>query len=270
MPGFPQSLFPTIESVMDLARSIVNDMFPGIGGQNGRVLTDDAPFTIPYLNSAFRTLQRKLRNEGVTFETKDNVILFNLAPVVTPDPSVQVFVGFNGYNNGTQSFAQPQLPFDCLQLYKVWERTTGSNQPFVPMDQPQNGLPSVFQGNTLSYWEFRSYAIYMFGSILPKDLRLRYKAGQPPINVPPASFATTKVNILDSEDALAQIVARQYALARGAADVKALDDMIADTINDMVEEYVRRQQTVNYRRQPYGGDAWDDEGSGLGQTTWGS
>src|SRR5438105_10724983 len=140
MPSFPQSLFPTVESVMDLARSIVNDMFPGIGGTNGRILTDDAPFTLPYLNSAFRTLQRKLRNEGVTFEIKDNIILLNLAPVVAQDPAVQVNVSYNGYFNGTTMSPTPILPSDALQIYAVWERQTGSNVNFREMVQPQEGL----------------------------------------------------------------------------------------------------------------------------------
>src|SRR5689334_24789622 len=98
---------------MDLARSYVNDMYPGTGGTNGRILTNSAPFTIPYINSALRTVNRKLRNEGVTYPIKDNVILNNLTPVITADPSVQVFVSFDGYFDGTTMHASPRLPSDC-------------------------------------------------------------------------------------------------------------------------------------------------------------
>src|SRR5262245_18586596 len=92
-----QSGLPTVEDVTELWRAIVNDTFTGVSGKQGRICSDDAPFTLPYLNSAFRKVQRKLRLEGVTFPIKDNVILENLTPVVTQDSKVQVYVGFNGY-----------------------------------------------------------------------------------------------------------------------------------------------------------------------------
>ena len=168
---------------MQLARSIVNDTFTGIGGTQGRILTNDAPFTLPYLNSAFRKLQRRMRNEGVTFPIKDGYLLLNLPPVVEPDPSKFVSVGFNGYNNGTTMFASPKLPGDCMQVSVVRQRQTGSNLQFVPMTQAQEGLPSGYQNNWMGEWEWRGYQIWMNGCLVPTDLMIRYTSGQPPINV---------------------------------------------------------------------------------------
>src|SRR5271170_7610518 len=122
---------------MQLTRSIVNDTFPGIAGTQGRIFTDNAPFTIPFLNSAFRKLQRRLRNEGVTFPKK-NVVLFNMVPVVQADPAVFVSIGYNGYFNGTQNFPTPALPGDCYQPQLLRQRVTGSNLQFSPM-QPADG-----------------------------------------------------------------------------------------------------------------------------------
>jgi hypothetical protein len=275
MPSFDQAVFPTVETIMDLARSIVNDMFPGVGGQNGRILTDDAKFTLPYFNSALKTLQRKLRNEGCTFPIKDNVILFNLTPVVAIDPTVQTFVGFNGYFDGTAMHATPMLPSDCIQVVEVEEQTVGNTQmPFIPMTQPQGKLVSTFQGQFIKFWEWRQYQINMIGATVAKNLRIRYTSGQPPINAPPASFPTTVVNIIDSEEALAYLIAEKYAQARGVGpDVKEdIKNKIAETIDDMSTEWVRRQQSVTYRRAAYG-DGGSDSNSGgtggLGQTGWG-
>jgi hypothetical protein len=265
MPSFEQSAFPTVDAVMQLARSIVNDTFPGIAGQQGRILSNDAPFTLPYLNSSFRTLQRKLRIEGVTFPIKDNVILTNLTPVVTPDPSVQVFVGYNGYFDGTTMHAAPALPSDLLQPYVVWEQTAGTNVSFTMMKQPQEGLPSFFQGSWLGMWEWRNYAIYMPGSILAKNLRLRYKSGQPPLNIPAAQFAATAINILDCEDALANMIAYKYGNARGASaeQLKIVSDAADDAIADMANEYIRRAQTIQYRRQAYNNAGSNEGESGM-------
>jgi hypothetical protein len=55
MPVAPQAGFPTVDEVMQLARSIVNDTFPGIAGAQGRIFTNDAQFTLPFLNSAQTT-----------------------------------------------------------------------------------------------------------------------------------------------------------------------------------------------------------------------
>ena len=238
---------------MQLARAIVNDMFPGVAGATGRILTDDAPFTLPYLNSAFRTLQRKLRVEGVTFPIKDNIILTNLTPVVSQDPNVQIFVSYSGYFDGTSMHPSPMLPNDLIQPLDVQEQTVGTNVPFCPMVKPQGGIPSLIQGNWLQFWEWRNYGIYMPGSNQAKNLRLRYTAGQPPLNTPPANFASTSINILDSADALAGLVAAQYAFARGgaSAELAALKANIDEIISDMALEFVRSGQSVIYRREPY-------------------
>jgi len=252
MATFQQSGFPTVEDVMNLARSIVNDMFPGINNTNGRILTDDAPFTLPYINSAFKSLQRKLRVEGVTFPIKDNVILTNLTPIAAPDPTIQIAVTYSGYFDGVQNHATPMLPPDLIQPLEVAEQTLGTNLPFSVMTEP-GSIHSMNQGNFLSVWEWRNYGIYMPGSLLAKNLRLRYTSGQPPLNIPSSSFASTSVNIVDSQEALAYLIAAQYALARGGAspDVAALKAQADEVIGEMALEFVRRSQGVQYRRPAY-------------------
>jgi hypothetical protein len=252
---------------MDKARAFVNDSFPGLVNGvltpgAGRILTNDAAFTLPYLNEAFSKLQRKLRTEGVTFPDK-TVILNNLTALAQSDPSVAVYVGYNGYFNGFQMSPVPMLPGDLLQPYFLEEQTVGTNVPFVPMAQPQEGVQSCIQGQRLGVWQWKGYRIYMPGSLVAKNIRVTYKCGQPPLDVAPSDFSTAVVNILDSESALAYYVAEQYALARGGADPEKMAAGAEDAINDMVQEWVRRGQSVTYRRQPY-------HGSNTGGSTTGS
>jgi hypothetical protein len=266
----PQQGFPTVEEVMELARSIVNDTFPGIAGTQGRILTDNAPFTLPYLNSAFRKLQRRLRNEGVTFPIRDGVVIFNLPPVVEADPSKFVSLGFNGYNNGTTMFGNLTLPGDCMQVSVVRQRVTGTNLQFTPMKQAEEGLPSAYQNQWLGLWEWRNYQIFMNGSLQPQDIMIRYLSGQPPINIQPAQFATTNIYIIDSQDALANLIAVMYGTARGA-NKDQLDSAKAnaeEAIEEMAQEYIRRQQTVTYNRASYqgAGSSEGNDNSTLGST----
>lgn len=270
MPNVPQLGFPTVGEVMDLARSVVNDTFPGIAGTQGRILTNAAPFTLPYLNSAFRKLQRRLRNEGVTFPIRDGVVIYNLPPVVEADPAKIVSVGFNGYFNGTTMYGNLALPGDCMQVSVVRQRVTGTNLQFTPMKQAQEGLPSAYQNQWLGVWEWRNYNIYMNGSLQPQDIMIRYLSGQPPINVPAPDFDTTSIYILDSQDALANLVAKMYGTARGAnADqLKSVEADYEEAISEMAQEYVRRQQTVTYSRASYqgAGSTEGNDNSTLGST----
>jgi hypothetical protein len=257
---------------MDLARSLVNDMYPGVGGTNGRILTNSAPFTINYINSAQRTIARKLRIEGVTFPIKDGVILNNLTPVPNPSVDIQTFVGFEGYFDGVTLHATPQLPPDCLQVFVVSEQTAGSGLPYSQMVQPENGLPSSIQTQVLGMWEWRQYRIYMIGSTATKNLRIRYQSGVVPFNTPPADFDTAYLGILDCEEAVAAEIARLYALARGGGNVQMVTQMRDDAIDDMVNEWTRRQQQQNFRRESYeGGGSQNEQGTPLGPVDgWGT
>jgi hypothetical protein len=260
-----QTQFPTVEEVMILARTFVNDTFPGLQGTQGRILTDAAPFTIPWLNHALRTLQRKLRGEGVSFPIKEQVLL-GVPPVVKPDPGVFVNVGFLGTNNGTTSSASPALPPDCVQPLRVRQRQSNSGQPFRDMQMAQGGLPSTLQGAWLGLWEWRGYAIWMNGATSLYDLMIRYTSGQPPLSasLAPAAFPTTNIYILDSQDALAGMIAKRYGAARGAkpealTDVQALVD---DAIADIANEFVRQMQNGSYSRPSYGGGGSTEGTSG--------
>jgi hypothetical protein len=254
-----------MSEIMDLARSIVNDTFPGIAGTQGRILTNDAPFTLPYFNSAFRHIQRKLRIEGATFPIKDNVILLGVTPVATPNPATQIYISFNGYFDGLLMHAQPRLPSDCMQLLDCQETGTGTNLPFCPMIQPQGGLPSRFQLQRMGQWEWRQYRLNMVGATQEVDLRIRYQAGLPPLDVPPTDFDKTSVNIIDCQDAIANHIALKYAVARGAQDVSILKADRDEAIDDMANDWVRRSQSVIYQRQPYGGSP-DQRNGILGQS----
>jgi hypothetical protein len=219
------------------------------------------------LNSALRTLLRKLRIEGVTFPTKDNFVLYGVTPVQTVSPNVEIYIGYNGYFDGSQMHPTPSLPTDMMQPYEVSEQDAGSNLSFCPMSQPEGGIRSTFQGPYMGSWEWRNYGIYMPGSTQTKNLRLRYKSTQMPLDVPPENFATTAINVIDCEDALAYHIAMMYAEARGADAVESLEKKRNEAIDDMASEWVRRSQTISYRRGAYGGDSRGSSGN-VGSTGW--
>jgi len=270
MPIAQPGNFPTLDTVMQLVRSMVRDTFPGVGGQQGRIFTNDAQFTLPFLNSAIRWMNRALRNEGVTFPIRDGVIISQIGPQANQDPGVFVSLGFDGYFNGLTIDGTKMLPGDCFQPLVLRQRVSGSSNRFSPMPKAMEGLPSIFPQQWLGQWEWRNYALYMNGSLQVMDLMLRYVAGQSPFNTLPADFSTTVIHVQDCEEAIANKMAQLYGERNnGEAPLIAAKEKAADAaIAEMAEAYVRTQQTTNYRRPSYGGggsgndDGYDNVGMG--------
>src|ERR1039458_1641515 len=100
MPSAPSVMsgnFPTCEDVLNLARALYGDMLQSSGGS---ILTDAAPFTLPYLNAAIEQVGKELANNGCPQTIIDNEILGPLTPVPNPNPSIQTFISQDGYFNG--------------------------------------------------------------------------------------------------------------------------------------------------------------------------
>lgn len=269
MTNVQPTIFPTIEEAMDLARSMVNDMFAGANGAHGRILTDTASFTLPYLNSAISYVLRKLRNEGCTFPTINGWVLNNVPPVVQADPSVFIAIGYNGTYNGQTTVANPRLPGDCYQIYQVRQRVTGSNLPFSSVTQAQTSLVSGYQNNWMGQWSMSNFQLRLNGSLVAQDLMIDYVQLQPPINTPAASFSTTPIYIIDSTDAIAAHIAIQYGEARGGNPtvIASKKEYREECISDMANEYIRRSQTQSFRRISYqGGGSNNAENTTLGGT----
>lgn len=255
MPTLPSAPYPTVAQVMNRARALVNDSY-----QNGagRILTNFAAFTPQYLNSALEELQDRMRNnQSITF-TRDNVIVGPIPPVTASDPNVQVMLAYNGlYINGVV-LPSPTLPADLVTPEKVWEEQVGSGLPFAPMSRPMEGLPSVYQGPWQRMWEWRQDMIVMPGSTSTENLRLRYQMQMSMITNDSVnaqgdeSWNSITINILCSINALATLVAYNYARARGAAAAQTMQADAEKYIRLILNRYIRTAQGVRYYRRPYG------------------
>lgn len=294
--GYPTT-YPSVEDCMILARSLVNDTFPGATATpgEGQILTDStaiSPFTIPFINSAIRRLYRKLGNSGVATLIQDNFNILNLAPVNgangagAADPATQVSISYAGYWDGTALHNTQKLPQNCLAVLKMWERTNGSNTPFTEMVQAQFGLPSRAQAMNLGDWEWRGGSsqgndptvgpnftdgVFMVGCLQATDVRLRMSVSLPAsVSGNGTDFASLLVPVLDATDAVANYIAAFYTAARGEDDPEVLgrskllkDDGDAYAA-ELINRQIRQKQAVPYRRQAYGESTWGNTGWGQG------
>jgi hypothetical protein len=249
---------------MNLVRALINDSQAGATATpgEGQVFTDNpaiSPFTQPFLNSSIRELYRELRNVGQPALIKDNIIITGLTPVNSPtyglaaaDPAVQVYLGVNGYFDGVTINPDLLLPGDMVAPERVWERETNSNNPFLPMTQPQFGLSSRFQTPALGQWEWRNEAIWMCGSTQTRDLRLRYYCALPQYFSSTLDFAATCIPIIDCADAVAYKTAVKYATMLGSPGLADLKTDAAEQMRQLKLTHVRRQQSIDFNRIVYG------------------
>lgn len=231
MPVVGSSAYNTAGQITALVRSLLNDA-------QGNLFTDAV--LLPYVNSAYRKMQRALANaggDGFLAETATLVV----PAVSAPDASMEVSL--------TDATPPPnQLPTDLLAPQKLWERPNGSSQDFAEMIDltRHGGLPSRVQGLTLSVWEWRADGIYFLGATQDTQIRLRYLKAYPDL-----ADATAPVLVRNAQEAMAYAAAAMAGWARGSPLAEKWDEAAVDAIEDLVVAAARREQQSAYRRRPF-------------------
>ena len=231
MPVVGTTAYNTAGQITSLVRSLLNDAA-------GNLFTDTV--LLPYVNSAYRKMQRAIGNAGGGGFIQDDVLLVVTA-VTETDTSLQVSI--------TDATAPPnQLPTDLLVPVKIWERPNGSTDDFLEMvDLSQHGgLPSRVQDMTLSVWEWRADGIYFIGATQDTQIRLRYSKAYPDL-----TDATSPVLVRNAQEAIAYGTAALAAWSRGSPLAEKWDDAANDAIEDLVSAAVRREQQSSHRRRPF-------------------
>ncbi len=231
MPVVGSSAYNTAGQITQLIRSLLNDAA-------GNLFTDSV--LIPYVNSAYRKLQRALAAAGQETFLVDDVLL--VVPAVTSvDPSAQVVIN--------DSTAPPnQLPTDLLVPLDLWERANGSSDDFVEMVDLslRGGLPSMEQGQTLQFWEWRQDGLCFCGATQDTQIRLRYQKSYPDL-----TDSTSVVLVRSAQEAIAYAAAAMAALSRGSPFAERWDGVAEDAFEDLITTTVRRDQRGARRRRPY-------------------
>lgn len=245
MPVVPSTAYGTVEGALNLARALVNDM---IVSSSGEILTDTAPFTFPLLNDAADYVQKELMNRGMNTFVKETILASVLPIAVSPaDPGAQVNISDSGYFDGVANHASPVVPFDLIVPQFLWERQTGTQELWVPMQQVLDGLPAVVQNARLGIWEWREDAIFMPGATQSEDVRLRYESET-------LSFQTTTDVILirGINSAFANRLAYKFLLSRGSPIAATFSAEADKCILQLATAYSRQKQRVPAVRRRYG------------------
>jgi hypothetical protein len=233
MPVVGSSAYNTAGQITQLIRSLLNDAA-------GNLFTDTV--LLPYVNSAYRKLQRTLASAGQETFLVDDVLLV-VSAIGAVDPSQQVMI-----NDAT---APPnQLPTDLLVPLDLWERPNLSSDDFVEMVDlsARGGLPAIEQGPTLRFWEWRQDGLCFCGATQDTQIRLRYQKAYPDF-----TDGTSVVLVRNAQEAIAFAGAAMAALARGSPFAERWDAAAQDALEDLISMTVRRDQRGGRRRRPYSG-----------------
>jgi hypothetical protein len=230
MPVLPTTAYSQAEDALTLARALVNDT-------SGAVFTDT--LLMPLLNSAYRGLQRELAENGVSvlMEQQDLELDQNVSSGVT--------------NTEISDVSSPQLPTDCLMPHVLWERATANTgDVFVPMEKftSGGGMLNLQPSSYLRLWEWREDKINLIGATQSVTVRVRYEKVLPSLTI-----GTDPVQIRSATDALGYATAALAARSRGARAL-AVDLLGAaqTAIENLINRYIRPEQTTGRRRKPYG------------------
>ena len=101
-------------------------------------------------------------------------------------------------------------------------------------------------------FEWRNYQLWMVGSTQTNDLRLRYWGSLPTFYSATLDFASTFVPIIDCTDALAYKIATMYARMLGSPGLADLAGEAKEQMFQLKNAVVRRAQSIEYMRSPYG------------------
>src|SRR5580700_8769046 len=229
MPVVGSSAYNTAGQITSLVRSLLNDA-------QGNLFTDTV--LLPYLNSAYRKVQRAIGNAGGGGFIQDDALLVVTA-VAGQDASLQVSI--------SDATAPPnQLPTDLLVPLKLWERPNGSTQEFDEMVDltRHGGLPSLPQDASLVYWEWRADGLYFLGATQDTQIRLRYEKALPDL-----TDATSPVLVRNAQEAIAFFTAAMASAARGAPQAARWDEAGADALEDLLIRATQREQHTSRRRR---------------------
>jgi hypothetical protein len=121
---------------------------------------------LPYLNIAFDELQEafELNNIPVTNQTTSAIIT--------------VAVGITQINPtaGLAPITAPNYPEDLVEIQGLYERLSGSTDPFVPMHQ-REFLPHALDDiptSDLQYWIWQDQRIKFIGALTPREVKIDY------------------------------------------------------------------------------------------------
>jgi len=210
-----------------LARAYLNDLDTAAGD----VYTDSVLF--PFVNSAYRDLQRRMVENGVSVMLRETDLTVPAGTTVLTDLST------------------PPLPLGFIVPHSLREKPDNSSEKFQQMQKHVSGLPDMDQDVNMNVWEWRDNAIQFVGATRDIVVKLRYEVQLDDLTQ--AGPTTNIVLIRGAEEALALRIAAMAVRSRGVR-TESIDFQVEymGEVARIVRRNRKPEQRKSRRRRPYG------------------
>ncbi|MGA7885904.1 MAG: hypothetical protein WCA44_09185 [Acidobacteriaceae bacterium] len=254
--------YDTLTVVLNMVRQRMNDELVTLQPVGGKLLKNTQVYSQQSVNTAWRKFQDKLAERGYA-KLIEEVIISNLPIVASADPASQMWIDVTGTYDGAAFTDTPALPEDFSHPLKMWERWSGQNAEFAdpPMEKMLDGLPAIIKNTVLRFWEWRNDKIYLVGSQIPEDLRIRYVnyledfadiASDPGPDQIVGTWFVQPVPIMRAADSFSWFICAELAAARGQ-DATSFSNNADGALARVFNLDVRADQRVNIRRRSRSG-----------------
>lgn len=253
--GGSSAVFWNTTDILNFARVLVNDAQGGISGQD---LADDRPYTWPLLNLCYAKLANWLEDANVESATYAEAVISLPASASYSDPNAQSHLDYDGFTDAAGfTYESPTLPSDLLEPLQLWQHATGQNVPFREMKQRLGGMESAYggaiYGGFIGTWEFRQNGIYFLGGATqPTDIRIRYIPSLPELVQPTGDQKPPVIWFARAGEALAYLVAAEFAEVRGASNAVNLRAKANEQLQILANKSAKRSNQSQTRRRGYG------------------
>ncbi len=244
---------------MNTARVRMNDAIQSIGGD---ILTNDQPFTQNMVNNAWMRLQEYLANLGYA-RLIDEEIIQALPVAGSQDPASQCWIDWTGFYDGTQLWKNYALPAKCSFPLRIWDRVSGLNAGWGrPLENVMDGMPAMYKTSRNGIFEYRNDKIYMPGTSIRVDLRVRFAQFFPDFETQgQTNWYDQKVPITRCRDSFADYICVEASDGRDDVDSQTFKTRAENEAKLIFNRDVRLKNRSNVRRQPRSGPR---NGCGLG------
>lgn len=250
-PSINTAPYFTLETVLNTARVRLNDAIQQLSGD---ILKDSQPFTQQMANSAWLRMQQFLANLGFA-RLVDEVVISSLPVCGSSDPASQCWIDWTGFFDGVRLWDNYALPQNCSFPLRVWDRVSGFNCGWGrALVESMDGMPATFKYPRNGIFDYRNDRIYMPGTTVPVDLRVRFAQFFPFFETQGSTeWYQQKVPIIGCLDALADYICIEASDGRDDIDSSIFKGRAEAEAKLIFNRDVRLKNRSNVRRRPHNG-----------------
>jgi len=143
----------------------------------------------------------------------------------------------------------PQYPPDFIEPIILQERTYGSDEGFIDMEE-REWVPDENLTNVLRFWVFQDNAIKLLGAKIDREVKMKYRR-----NLNPLTVAGSNLEIADSQPWLVarvcQMIENDVMNSPSRANERIME--VRDAKDNLIRKLLKNTQALGVRRRPYRG-----------------